>query len=958
MISILSYTKLNKQMNNITDRYNYIIYKRFNDLVLSGKTKETLNNKDLSTIFEYYTCLKFNEQYKQTFLRYDDIDSTFKEENRMSHNDTGIDASNLTDTIVQCKLRKDNLTLTECATFFASQVTVINGKPMVRWNNMFISRNSDSTLSDHLQEKLDYECFKDHTFDKNEMISYCENLKCDNFIVDNEIQQNIILRDYQIEAVKLINENKQNVILNLPTGTGKNIIIINSFQIGKKYLVLVPRIILMEQLNNELIGLRPEYNNKIQIIGDNNNKFDDTKEITICVYNSVDIIEKHCNKFEKIFIDEAHHIYKPEIYNLEDEDINEKVEPDKILINNQVMKLINETVDQPIYNPKNQCMIIGNTKIKSTREFYEACLTKFKNKNNDIDDDNDSDDEIEDEIDNLVDDSEDEIKNIKTFTTIIRSLTKYNNNVYLSATIDKANEFSYYSKDIRDMINNNYLCDYTIHIPIYNEDPTNRNICEYLIQNYRIIIVYCNSQKEGKSICEMFNKIQKGSAEYIDCNTSKSKRNNIISRFQQGDIPFLVNVRVLTEGFNSPITNGVCFLHLPSNKTTIIQVIGRALRKHKTKTYAKIILPYSVDEDEKNISSFLRTIARNDNRIKMSFNKKSMGGYINIDTIESNNEEENKKIQFKYEQIYSSIGKLLNGEEIWMKKFEELKQYLDENNKRPSNKKGKNKSLGTWLARQLTNYKKRIDSMSNQKIYNVWTEFVDDPKYEKYFVNGEKKWITNFNNLAQYMYENKKRPTKIGETKILNEWLITQMTNYNNKKKRMKNSKTYDVWTAFINDPIFKIYFMSDEEKWKINFDKLIQHLNENNKRPCKEGKNKILYQWLSDQIKKYNKKKEIMSNQLIYDKWTAFITDPKYEMYFISNEKKWEINFNNLVQHINEHNKRPSDKIGENKILGKWLIHQISNYKNKENIMSDKKIYDKWTAFINGPKYKKYFMG
>jgi hypothetical protein len=58
----------------------------------------------------------------------------------------------------------------------------------------------------------------------------------------------------------------------------------------------------------------------------------------------------------------------------------------------------------------------------------------------------------------------------------------------------------YYNKDIRDMITLGYLCDYTIHVPIFNDDPTNKNICEHLLKNYRNIIIYCNSQKEGKLI--------------------------------------------------------------------------------------------------------------------------------------------------------------------------------------------------------------------------------------------------------------------------------------------------------------------------------------------------------------------------------------------------------------------------------------------------------------------------
>ena len=54
------------------------------------------------------------------------------------------------------------------------------------------------------------------------------------------------------------------------------------------------------------------------------------------------------------------------------------------------------------------------------------------------------------------------------------------------------------------MINKKYLCDYTINIPIFTDDPTNKNICKYLLKEYRNIIIYCNTKKEGNQI----NKLQ------------------------------------------------------------------------------------------------------------------------------------------------------------------------------------------------------------------------------------------------------------------------------------------------------------------------------------------------------------------------------------------------------------------------------------------------------------------
>jgi superfamily II DNA or RNA helicase len=65
------------------------------------------------------------------------------------------------------------------------------------------------------------------------------------------------------------------------------------------------------------------------------------------------------------------------------------------------------------------------------------------------------------------------------------------------------------------------------------------------------------------------NSIQKKCSAYIDCYTNKSDRNKIIKKYKNGDLPFLINVRILVEGFDAPITKGICFMHMPSNKTIL-----------------------------------------------------------------------------------------------------------------------------------------------------------------------------------------------------------------------------------------------------------------------------------------------------------------------------------------------------------------------------------------------------
>ncbi len=98
-----------------------------------------------------------NQEYNKSFYVYEDINSDFKEINNMSQQDTGIDISDMIDTIVQVKIRNSSLNWKECSTFFASQIIFDNNlrQKIIRWNNLIIARNSNSKLSTNLLFKKD-----------------------------------------------------------------------------------------------------------------------------------------------------------------------------------------------------------------------------------------------------------------------------------------------------------------------------------------------------------------------------------------------------------------------------------------------------------------------------------------------------------------------------------------------------------------------------------------------------------------------------------------------------------------------------------------------------------------------------------------------------------------------------------------------------------------------------------
>lgn len=75
-------------------------------------------------------------------------------------------------------------------------------------------------------------------------------------------------------------------------------------------------------------------------------------------------------------------------------------------------------------------------------------------------------------------------------------------------------------------------------------------------------------------------------------------------------------------------------------------------------------------------------------------------------------------------------------EEQWISKLNNLKSYLDTENKKPS-KESKNKiekTLCNWIDDQKSNYKTKIGTVyKNLEIKKIWEAFLNNEKYKKYF---------------------------------------------------------------------------------------------------------------------------------------------------------------------------------------------------------------------------------
>jgi superfamily II DNA or RNA helicase len=105
----------------------------------------------------------------------------------------------------------------------------------------------------------------------------------------------------------------------------------------------------------------------------------------------------------------------------------------------------------------------------------------------------------------------------------------------------------------------------------------------------------------------------------------------------------------------------------------------------------------------------------------------------------------------KYQDIYNNWLEFINNDKykiyfkvkeantiIWINRLEEVKNYINKNNKKPStsDKNQEIQKLAYWVTRNFRYYKYRNYIMKHKIIYYKFTEFINDNKYNKYYYWG------------------------------------------------------------------------------------------------------------------------------------------------------------------------------------------------------------------------------
>ena len=496
--------------------------------------------------------------------------------------------------------------------------------------------------------------------------------------------------------------------------------------------------------------------------------------------------------------------------------------------------------------------------------------------------------------------------------------------------IDEAHHLESEDSQIRKQINKlQCIKELNLSATFHNQEcldfnyPMNEAIEDGYISDYQMVIGYFESGDKTDELVSLIKNHTEWSPMFVYFNTTekckvfndKLKQVNIKSTYITGDTPSIEREQTKTdiesdklqvvclcgvynEGVSIDCLQTVVFGDLRHSQINKIQIAMRANRKHSCKPFYRVVLPVvESDFSEKDIQELIRTFAEIDTRLVEDIRNKNQ---LRVKLIinDGSNEATLENAELLYEQVYDRMGVMIEGmsaEEVWFMKFEMLKEFIDKNGNTP-NQIGKEQSLGNWLSTQKTNYIKQI--MKSEKIYNTWTEFINDPIYIDYFKTDEEKWFMKFKKLKMFIDEHKITPNK--RSKLLNEsilgnWFSSQKHKYTNKIMIMNdNIKVYNTWTNLINDPKYIDYFKTDEEKWYDNFNMLKDYIEINNCFPTKND-NKTLNYWIGTQNHNYKKQTDRMKNKDIYDCWTDFINDPIYIDYFQTDIDKWFNKFNRL---------------------------------------------------------------
>jgi len=125
---------------------------------------------------------------------------------------------------------------------------------------------------------------------------------------------------------------------------------------------------------------------------------------------------------------------------------------------------------------------------------------------------------------------------------------------------------------------------------IMDKRPLNEEIVRHWREKAgdRLTVGFCSTVGHAEHVCEAFTAAGVRAAIVSD-RMSSADRSDILKRFERREIQVLLNVAILTEGWDCPPVSCVLLLRPSSHKSTMIQMVGRGLRTVNAEQFPGVV---------------------------------------------------------------------------------------------------------------------------------------------------------------------------------------------------------------------------------------------------------------------------------------------------------------------------------------------------------------------------------
>jgi DNA repair protein RadD len=99
----------------------------------------------------------------------------------------------------------------------------------------------------------------------------------------------------------------------------------------------------------------------------------------------------------------------------------------------------------------------------------------------------------------------------------------------------------------------------------------------------RSIMVFCSSVKHAEGVVSTLRTLTDDNVDMVEGGTTPLERASVLDGFVKQSIRILVNVDVLTTGFDAPCVDAIAILRATASPGLFAQIVGRGLRTHVSK---------------------------------------------------------------------------------------------------------------------------------------------------------------------------------------------------------------------------------------------------------------------------------------------------------------------------------------------------------------------------------------